>query len=354
MDRRQILALLVAAVLLPLAAAGAVGRALDSTRVDVRIIADEAEAVLAILAKLRAGQSVGDADWRQLFASEGYVRLKRRESAMNRAFEDSEFRTFVLSGDLLARATALEETLRRWVAIDPSRAAARALAYLPKGATIRAKIYPSIKPRTNSFVFEAATDPAIFLYLDPTVSPERFENTLAHELHHIGLGGGCQRADAEAAKLPQNTQAALRWLGAFGEGLAMLAAAGGPDVHPHAVSPAEERERWDRDVARYGEDFRRVERFVLDLGEGRLDEAKERETGFSFVGEQGPWYTVGWRMAVTIEKTLGREALVDAFCDTRRLPDAYNRAAAEHNRTASEKLPLWSSDLAGRLAGAKR
>src|ERR671927_436895 len=72
------------------------------------------------------------------------------------------------------------------VIADANRAARRALAYLPKNAYIRAKIYPVIKPRENSFVFEVKTDPAIFLYLDPAVGQKKFENTLAHELHHIG------------------------------------------------------------------------------------------------------------------------------------------------------------------------
>jgi len=43
-------------------------------------------------------------------------------------------------------------------------------------------------------------------------------------------------------------QAEASWIGAFGEGFAMLAAAGGPAIHPHAVSSPEERARWDKDV----------------------------------------------------------------------------------------------------------
>jgi hypothetical protein len=33
-----------------------------------------------------------------------------------------------------------------------------------------------IKPKTNSLVFEVDTDPAIFLYIDPEISREKFEN----------------------------------------------------------------------------------------------------------------------------------------------------------------------------------
>jgi hypothetical protein len=153
--------------------------------VAVRVVTDEAEAVLAILAKRKANRPVTDADWQRVFVSEGYVRLKARETSMKRSFEDTDFKTFVLSDDLAQRAQALEETLARWKKTDVTRAARLALAYLPKAARIKARIYPVIKPLENSFVFDVRNDPAIFLYIDPKVGREKFENTLAHELHHI-------------------------------------------------------------------------------------------------------------------------------------------------------------------------
>src|SRR3712207_1710387 len=81
---------------------------------DVRLVTDEAEAVLAVLAKRRANQPVGEADWRRVFESEGYARLKARETSLKRSFEESDFRAFVLSDELARRAPALEETLARW------------------------------------------------------------------------------------------------------------------------------------------------------------------------------------------------------------------------------------------------
>jgi hypothetical protein len=315
-------------------------------QVDVRVVADEAEAVLAILEKRAAGRPVVEADWERLFASEGYVRLEKRERSMKRPFDRADFEAFVLSDALAARRAALAETLGRWRRADVAAAAARALAYLPAGAHIRAKLYPVVKPRDNSFVFETKTDPAIFLYLDPAVGREKLENTLAHELHHIGLGGGCAAA---AGDRPPREQAVLDWTGPFGEGLAMLAAAGGPDAHPHAVSEAADRARWDRDVANYREDFAKVERFFLDVLEGRLDdEARQNEAGFAFFGEQGPWYTVGWKMAVTIERAFGRDAVVASFCDRRKLFETYNHAAA----ASGEPLPLWPAALVAATSGA--
>lgn len=321
---------------------------------DVVLDASEAEALLAILDTKASGTAVADADWARLWGSEPYVRLKRREASMNRAFTDEEFREFVLSDELAGRAAALRTTLADWREVDLSSALARARAYLPEDATIRATIYPVIKPRTNSFVFEIDSDPAIFLHLDPEISAAKLENTLAHELHHIGFGGNCPTpaAEREIEALPAEVSWAVQRLGAFGEGFAMLAAAGGPSVHPHAVSDADERARWDRDMAAFDRDFRRVQEFL----EGSLDGSlvgEERDAAFrSFYGEQGPWYTVGWKMAVTIEQQLGRDALLGAFCDTRELLPAYNRAARQANTSLAEPLPLWPDDLLRALGPA--
>ena len=297
--------------------------------------------------KKKANQSVTEADWQRLFSSEGYIRLKKREAAMQRALDDAEFKTFVLSDSLTERAQGLAETLAKWKSADVSRAAGLALAYLPKAALIQAKIYPEIKPRTNSFVFDVKTNPAIFLYLDPATSKEKFENTVAHELHHIGYASGCpsKQTSDEIAKLPPNAQTVLKWIGAFGEGFAMLAAAGGPDIHPHAVSSPEERARWDKDMANFNDDLKKVERFFVDVLEHRLTDDEIQKRGSSFFGIQGPWYTVGWKMSVLIEKTYGRAKLIECICDQRKLLSTYNRAAAKHNQKSPEPLALWSPSI---------
>jgi hypothetical protein len=273
--------------------------------VNVQLVSDEAEAVLTILEKRRANQPITETDWRRVFTSEGYVRLKARESSMKRSFEEADFRAFVLSDELATKAQALAETLDRWKGADVTAAARLALAYLPKGARLRAKIYPVIKPRDNSFVFDVKDDPAIFLYLNPQVSREKFENTLAHELHHVGYVGSCPsgQTSAEIDKLPPQTRTVLTWIGAFGEGFAMLAAAGGADIHPHAVSSPEVRARWDSDMAHFNDDLKKVEAFFVKILENRLSEDEIGSTASSFYGVQGPWYTVGWKMSVLIEKT---------------------------------------------------
>ncbi|HET9983684.1 MAG TPA: DUF5700 domain-containing putative Zn-dependent protease [Longimicrobiales bacterium] len=333
-------------------ATGGAGQGVDTARLRVRLATDEADAVMAVLEKRAAGRTVEDADWARLFGSEGYRRLKERERSMGRPLEDSTFRAFVLSDSLLARAPELRRALEARRRADPAAAARRAFVYLPAGARIRATVYPVIKPSGNSFVFDVKRDPAIFLYLDPAVDRARFENTLAHELHHIGYGTVCDDAFAD---VPEPTRTALQWLGAFGEGLAMLAAAGGPDVHPHATSPVADRERWDRDVAHFDADLADVQAFLLDVLDGRLRAPEQiQEKAMSFFGVQGPWYTVGWKMAVVVERTFGRPRLVAASCDPRRFLAAYDAAAALHERRTGERLSRWSPELLRRIGAAPR
>jgi Putative zinc dependent peptidase (DUF5700) len=316
------------------------------SRIDLRIDTSEAEAVLAILSKQRVGTTVNDADWQRLFNCEPYVRLKKREAAMQRNFTDDDFKKFVISPELASREAELRRTLAEWAKADLEKSAQRVLGYLPAEAKIRAKVYPVIKPRPNSFVFEVDTDPAIFLYLDPAVTPQQFENTVAHELHHIGFASF--KSAEPSADTPEPVRDALGWMSAFGEGCAMLAAAGGPDVHPHANSKPEDRVRWDRDSANFNQDLKTLERFFLDVIEGRFpSKEEERKKAFSFFGTQGPWYTVGYKMAVTIERSKGRAALIDAMTDPRRMLALYSRTASENNRHVKneEKLAIWSPEL---------
>jgi Putative zinc dependent peptidase (DUF5700) len=323
-----------------------------ASSLDIRLVTDEADGVLSILQKTKERKPPAAADWDRLFSTEGYVRLKKREAELKRSFEDADFKAFVLSSELQAKTVALAETLDRWKRAGMNAAASRALAYLPGGTVIRAKVYPVIKPKTNSFVFELQTDPAIFLYLDPDMNADQFENTVAHELHHIGLAAACLPASEteEYKKKPAEVRSVLEWAGAFGEGVAMLAAAGGPDIHPHSASPSSDRERWDKDMANFDADLKKVEQFFLDILDGRLKgEEAIREAGFSFFGIQGPWYTVGWKMAALIEKTFGRAKLIGCLCDPVALLKSYNEAVAEHNARTGDSLALWSSDLLKRI-----
>jgi hypothetical protein len=324
-----------------------------TSRVNIKIITDQSDAVLAILTKRKANQTLSETDWERLFSTEGYVRLKKREQAMKRPFEEADFKSFVISDALLAKVDSLNATLQAWKSTDVNRVAQKPLEYLPEDARINAKIYPVIKPRENSFVFDVNTDPAIFLYLDPNVNKQKFENTLAHELHHIGYGTACPNAQTtnQIKQKPENVQRVIRYVGAFGEGFAMLAAAGGPDIHPHAVSDEKDRARWDRDIANFNEDLKKVEKFFLDVLASRLSEEEINKTVSSFFGVQGPWYTVGWKMCVMIEKAFGRHALIAAMCDQRKLLSLYNRTAKLLNRRSRQTIASWTPELVAAIAG---
>jgi hypothetical protein len=317
-----------------------------ANRIQLQLNTDEAEAVLAILDKKAAGAAVTDGDWQHLFATEPYIRLKKREAGMHRDFTDDDFKKFVLSPELAARASALRQTLEAWRHADLFASARRVLTYLPEQAYIKAKVFPVIKPKANSFVFETSTDPAIFLYLDPEESGAKFENTVAHELHHIGYSSVQSLADAKQKDLPPNMKPAVEWMGAFGEGFAMLAAAGGPDMDPHAASSPKEHARWDHDLANFNQDVSSLQEFFLDIIDQRLvGKDKIDEKAFTFFGEQGPWYTVGYKMAVIVEKRYGRKRLIECMLDPRELLASYNQAAQERNSSSREKLALWSPEL---------
>lgn len=329
------------------------GSASATSRVELTLDTDEPEAVLAMLDKSNSGQSITASDWQRLFSSEPYIRLKKREAQMKRDFTDDDFKKFVLSPELLGKAASLRQALVDWRKADLQASARRVLAYLPEQATIRAKVFPVIKPKTNSFVFEPQTDPAIFLYLDPAENAAQFENTVAHELHHIGFASVNSIAEHNVENLPPNVKTAVTWMGAFGEGFAMLAAAGSPDVHPHAVSSSEERARWDHDMANFNQDLATLQQFFLDIIDQKFKSDDEiNEKASSFFGVQGPWYTVGYKMAIVVEKRYGRAALIDCMLDPRELLSRYDAAAAEINQLHEEPLALWSPALLSALVRA--
>jgi hypothetical protein len=137
----------------------------------------------------------------------------------------------------------------------------------------------------------------------------------------------------------------------------VLAAAGGPDVHPHATSPAPAWTVWERDVANVGMDLPRVEAFFTSILDGTLPDDEQRAALFSFINTdevpQGAFYTVGWKMAAIVERYVGREPVIAAACDPRVLLRAYNDVAAALPRSDDGSLPLWSEAFLTRIgAGA--
>jgi hypothetical protein len=334
--------LLLIAVLL--AATAALASAED--RIRFTLDTSEADAVLAILDKRAAGKPISDADWRRLFTSEPYLRLKKREVSMHRDFADEDFRNFVVSGELAKKAPLLQRTLEAWKTADLRAAANRIFPYLPSNAQVKASVYPVIKPKTNSFVFETTSNPAIFLYLDPEESQSEFENIVAHESHHIGFSDANKQYEERIKSLPQNAQKAAEWMGAFGEGLAVLAAAGSADVHPMRDFNADQRIRWDQDMKFVDQELVQVNQFFLDIiGGGFTKPEIADHVAFTFFGYRGPWYTVGYKMGQLVEKHFGRAVLIECMSNPPQLLVKYNESAAEENAAGKDKLPMWSHEV---------
>lgn len=320
--------------------------------VQVRVVADEADAAIAILAEQAEGGGVRPESWERFWKSDGFVRLKKRQESFGVKDVEAGFREFLASAEPRAHLAELRQAVAEWKRLDVTAAARRAAAYLPPGIPLRATIYPVIKKSENSFVFELDKDPAMFMFVDPRKGPAKLENTLAHELHHVGMAGCPRPPDFDRLSAAQKK--AFDDLGGFGEGLAVLAAAGGPDVHPHATDAPDAWLVWERDVADFNADLRRIEAFLRDVLAGRLSEEEANKRLFAFIDTddvpQGAFYTVGWKMAAMVEKARGRDGLVKVLCDPRALLAAYDEVAAAHPRGDGEGLALWSPEL---LAGLR-
>src|SRR5262249_17745343 len=130
----------------------------------------------------------------------------------------------------------------------------------------------------------------------------------------------------------------------------MLAAAGGPDVHPHAVSKPEDRERWDADMSDFRKNQQELDRFFRSILDGTLTQEQAKQQGFTYFGVQGPWYTVGWKMAGTIERAHGRPRLVEAMWDSPNLLAIYNAAVRVGAKPGGEPRVLWSQEIIRALA----
>lgn len=352
MHRSALAPALLAFALLLTPSASASAQTADG-RVQLTLQPDQARATLRILALRAGGEPVPDSLWTALHETEGYRRVMERERGMDERFgvdrgiDDASFRAWALSDGPLESWEAQRAALAAWEAVDLDAAARRALAYLPAGARLEGTIYPLVREQTNSFVWDLGTDdPAIFMYLEPGKTAPELEHTLAHELHHIGSTGACDEpgsagtAGAEAAE-------AMRWISGFGEGIAVLAAAGGPDGDTHPYDPPTLRAAWAGRLDSLRSDMAELESFFTAILDGDLPADSAGPTGMSFLSRpgspQGAFYTVGWHMATAVERAMGRPAVVAAVCDPVRLLLDYQAAATAGG------LPTWSSGFIDRL-----
>jgi hypothetical protein len=330
------------------------GAALHDT-LDVKKITDEADSAVALASRAAEGRALSSSDIDHLSHTIGFEHLRERESHFGGALSDSALREFVSGLAKSGQSAAYREEVHELATVDVSAAAKKASAYLPRGTTLRARLYLEIKPRPNSFVFTGADSlPSIFLSVQPGKSPAQVMNTLAHELHHIGVSAACRRTTpVDSSRVSPPVAVLLDYLTAFSEGRAMLAAAGGPNVHPHAADDDSIRQRWDRDVSHAPADIKELSSFIESVLDGRIATADSvTQRGDSYFGVQGPWYTVGWLMTSTVERELGRPALIATTCDPVSLLAAYDEAVARAGARA--QLPSWPKALIERLRLVKR
>jgi hypothetical protein len=322
---------------------------LPDAALEVKIDSTQAEATLGLLAARARGESVPASSWARVFESEGYKRVLARELAIDerlgieRGYSNDSFLEWALSDAALEGLAGRQRTLAAWADVDLDEAARRARAYLPEGTRLEATAYPIVRKQTNSFVWDLPHDPAIFLSVGADVGAGELALTLAHELHHVGLAGGCAESEEEAE---EGVAAARRWLSGFGEGLAVLAAAGGPEGETHAPGQVDLGAAWRERLENLESDMQDLEAFLIDVAEGRTVGEEAQRRGMAFVSAddvpQGAFYSVGWFMAVAVERHLGREAVVAAACDHGRLLTDYQRVARGGTGLA---LPSWSDRL---------
>ena len=352
--RRLILLMLIAVIPESGTARAALHKRSSAARtapqIDLQLDSSEADQAIAILERERSDRPVAEQEWKRLFATAPYRELKAREASVGGAFSDEDFKAFLSSPKALAQLDIWKRTVAGMKTADMPAIGKRDLEWLPAGATIRARVFPEIKPLPNSFVWKAGPSdpPAIFLAVQEQ-SPDSFENTVAHELHHIGLDSLQARQDAIQAGLPAQVKLAMKWMTAFGEGEAMLAAAGSDGRHPHWEDDAVARARWDSDMMHFNADLKSVQGLLLDILDGKLTTDPEiQKRAAPFWGYQGAWYTVGYEMAALVDKRFGRKSFDECLLDPRLLLERYNDVAKEANAQGAS-LETWSPELMEKL-----
>ncbi len=300
--------------------------------VEIRWVDDEAKAAIVAM---REPARTADIE-----RTEGYVRLQAREMGMGREFTFAKFTKCIVE----PRSTpeAFEACLAKWSQLDFNALGERAATYLPGKAKIHASVYPLIKPSTNSFVWDVPKRPAIMLYLDPSQSAEITAMTITHELHHVGYANSCpsSRFTSWVASKSVGVREAWKWVGGFGEGYAVLAASVNKN-DPISGSAPEVIAAWNDGMSHLERDFARVESFLSNTATGKIEAKDAVKIAMTFYDVQGPWYTLGYHMATSIETAFGRPALIRCYSEPRLLFDKYNASVAKLGMPA----PKWSHKL---------
>lgn len=317
--------------------------------VQLTIDASEAEQALFLIEKQLNHKDISAEDWQKLFTSLPYKKLKAREATFGNSFSDEEFKEFLLSESAAKRYPEWKQALVEAKRTNLLAIGKNILAWLPDGSSIHAQVLLEIKPKHNSFIWKQDREaPSIFLNLENKTQAQ-VENTILHECHHLGMESLEPQQESAIEGLPVPTRTAVRWLRAFGEGEAMLAAAGSVDRHPHWMDDGVARARWDSDMLHLNSDLKAIQGLMIDILDGKFKDDKEiAAKAAPFWGYQGAWYTLGYEMSALVEKQKGRQALKECLLDPRKLLIQYNEIAKKANADGAN-LALWEDSFLSRL-----
>jgi len=314
--------------------------------VSLNLITDEVEILIDILKRKDNNKPIKKVQWDELFNSNGFKILTVREKEMNQGIDKFEFKDFVMNKIASDRYISYKKSLEKLKSMNLDDIINRTRDYLPDNTRLDTDIVPVIKPQKNSFIHRINDKLILFLYLEPDISKEKLENKLIHELHHIGLDYVYQNSDYSCLSKP--AQKVIEWTNAFGEGFAMLAAAKGLENHPNKFDK-DLKSKWDENMGNFNKDFHKIQNFLLAILEGHFaDDQKLYNRGFQLMTNndgQGSWYTVGYQIAVIIEREAGREVLIECMKDLTKIYFQYNNLVEIYNKKRNEDLPKWNDKI---------
>ncbi len=312
----------------------------------LNLITDEVEILIEILKRKVNNKPINKEQWDELFNSIGFKMLARRETEMNEGIDKSEFKDFVMNKIASYRYISYKKSLEKLKSMNSGEIIKSTKNYLPDNTKLDTDIIPVIKPQKNSFIHKINDELVLFLYLEPDILKEKMENKLIHELHHIGFDYVYQNSDY--SYLSKQAQKVIEWTNAFGEGFAMLAAAKGLENHPNKFDE-DLKSKWDKNMENYNKDFHKIQNFLLNILEGHFaDDQKLYNRGFQLMtnnGGQGSWYTVGYQIAIIIEREAGHDVLIDCMKDLTKIYFQYNNLVEIYNKKRNEDLPKWNDKI---------
>lgn len=318
----------------------------DSPRTPLSFDYAQAEQVLAMLDARTHGREITDGDWSRLFETAPFPIIRFAPRDAQQDFSRAKFKEFVLSPELLKRADTLREALEISKHADTAKLTAIP-QFRPRVFVTHARIVPIIAPKQRSFVVQTAQGPVVFIPLDIETARQHLEKTVASRaIFEAEVASMRDKSDEEITRLPWAEGTVSDLTKNFDGGLALLASISKVETHPYWAYTLEEREHWNRRVGEFDQDLKKLDAMFAGILSGQLRNQQQiNDLAENYATEMGAWQTVGYSMAVMIERTYGSKALIGAMRDPRWLIGLYNRAVnTAHARTGAD-YPNWSPEV---------